>query len=83
MKQVTTTSAGMKKCLVQKYVKPELGPPFKFETVGQFKVERPFTDPDGTGFYETLVEACQKIGEDFAFYSISENDSYDYTVTVR
>lgn len=73
----------LKRCRIIKYDETVKRPPYKFIELDTVEVEKPGNDYLGEAFFDELLDACFDKGYSFKFYSLSDDEDFDYDLVVR
>jgi hypothetical protein len=73
---------GIKKFMISKYDETIKEPPYTTIKIDEMLVAKPELDNLGEEFAERIRKCCIQRGYKFRFYTISEDDKYDYEVVV-
>ena len=72
-----------KNCIIERYDKTITEAPFTSIRMDEVEVEEPEINNDlGSTFAEILRVACREKGYMFKFYTMSQEEGYDYNITV-
>lgn len=72
----------VKKCMISRYDETIKEPPYLTIQIDKMEVREPENDEFGEEFAERLRCGCRMNGYIFKFYTISEDEDYDYNVVV-
>lgn len=72
----------IKKCKISRYDETITEPPYLTIQIDKMEVKKPIKDNLGEEFAERLRCGCRMNGYQFKFYTMSEDNDYDYEVVV-
>ena len=71
-----------KKCKIVRYDETCTKPPYLNIKLNEMEVNQPENDDGGVRFASILREGCANLGYQFKFYSMTDEENYDYEVFV-
>lgn len=72
----------IKKCIITKYDETITEPPYLTIKIDEMEVLKPLNDDLGEEFARRLYVGCNRLGYVFKFYTISDENGFDYEVVV-
>ena len=73
----------IKNCVIERYDDTIKKPPYLTIPIDEIKLAKPNNDKDGVEFLRRMIVACQVRGYFFKFYSMPDNNEFDYMIVVK
>lgn len=73
----------LKKCVITRYDEKIKEPPYLTIPIDKVEIFEPNNDNGGVEFASRIRSACESKGYYFKFYTMSEDDKYDYEIVIE